>query len=129
MTTASSSRTRKTAQTRPAVRRMDSVEVVELNSEAVKEKAPDLVEIFRIDGRSFSVDANQDASVALEYLHLLRTQGPDHAAAYMLAEVLGQEAYDALRSFKGITAFQLGQVMQAVQTVLMGSADRLPKAH
>jgi hypothetical protein len=104
------------------------VKVVDLRTDEVQEREPDLVEIFRIDGESYCMDRNQDASVVLEYLHLVRSRGENVGLAYLFEEVMGQEAYDALRTFKGISPAQLGQVMMAVQTVMLGSGSQLPKA-
>lgn len=133
MTTASPSRTRaKTTARRPAaarpVRQLDEVQVVDLRTDAAAEREPDLVEIFRIDGRPYAMDRNQDAGVVLRYLKLVRSKGENVALSYLFEEVMGQEAYEALTEFKGITPAQLGQVMLAVQTVLLGSGNMVPKA-
>lgn len=131
MATASSSRTRsatKKAAARPPVgRQLEGVEPVELSSSA-PDREPDLVHIFSVDGTPYYLDRNQDATVALTYLRLVRSEGQNVALSYMFEEVMGTEAYEALMNCKGLTPAQLGQVMLVVQTVLLGSQDHLPKA-
>jgi hypothetical protein len=107
---------------------MNGVKPVELFTMAEIDHQPDLVEVFRIDGTPYCMDRNQDAGAALRYLKLVREKGENVALSYLFEEIMGQEAYDALINFKGITPEQLGQVMLAVQTVLLGSQTAAPKA-
>jgi hypothetical protein len=131
MATASSARTRKTAASNRAKsqpgRALAGVQPVELFTVDAAEREPDLVHIFSIDGVPYHMDRNQDASVALQYLKLVRSRGENVALSFMIEEVMGEKAYEALMNYKGITPAQLGQVMLAVQTVLLGSGDLAPK--
>lgn len=72
------------------------------------------VEIFEIDGKSHSIKKKQPVNVGLRYLKMVRTDGPEVAQSWLLEQVLGEEAYDALMNFDGLTQEQLQSVMKAV---------------
>jgi len=123
---------RSRARAKPPISHKDKIagttlDVIELSSNQ-PEVEPEWVEIFRLDGKSYCVDKNLSAQVALEYLHLVRISGKEAAVAYLFEEMLGVEAYTALRSHKGITPTQIGQVLVALQAVLLGEDGIAPKA-
>lgn len=105
---------------------MPEVQVVELfSSEAA---GPDLVEVFRLDGKSYHIDRSMGAGAALRMLKAMKTDGENAALGSFLVEVLGDEAFDALANFPGMTVLQMAQVMQVCVTALMGDAETGPKA-
>lgn len=102
------------------------LDIVELSSS--DELEPDLIEIFRLDGKPYYVDRNQSAQVVLEYLHLTNTKGQEAAVGYMFETMLGAETFAALRGHRNITVVQLGKVLVALQAVLLGDQGAFPKA-
>lgn len=106
---------------------MPEIDVIELFSEDA-DPEPDLVEVFRLDGRSFSIDRNRGAGVAMRMLKMMRNQGENAAVANFLIEVLGDEAFDALSNFPGVGVGTLQKVMLACSKALLGDKDSGPKA-
>jgi len=106
---------------------MPEVEVLVLSSEDAPAE-PDLVEVFRLDGKPYHIDRNIGAGVALRLLKAMKNEGENAALGGFLVEVLGDEAFDAFASFPGVTVTQMAQVMQTCVTALMGDAKTGPKA-
>lgn len=124
---------KKTTARRPASKpvgdiEMPEIDVLDLRSEDADELEPDLVEIFRLDGTPYFIDRNIGAGVALRVLKSIKTEGENAAVATMLTEMLGDEAFDALANFKGITPKHLQQVLVACQKAILGDAASGPKA-
>lgn len=104
------------------------IDVLELHSEGVEEIEPDLVQIFSLDGTPYYIDRNIGAGVVLRFLKSIRQDGENAAVATILAELLGEEAYDALANFPGVTNKHLAQVILSCQKVLLGDEKSGPKA-
>ncbi len=106
---------------------MPEFDVLDLRSEDA-ETEPDLVEVFRLDGHPYFVDRTRGAGVALRFLKEIKTKGENVAVATMLTEMLGDEAYDALANFPGVTSGHLGQVLLTCNKILLGDEVAGPKA-
>lgn len=106
---------------------MPELGVLDLRSDEM-DTEPDLVEVFRLDGRPYYVDRNVGAGVALRMLKALRHQGQESAVAAMLEEMLGEEAFDDLANFRGIKAKHLAQVLLQIQRAILGDENSGPKA-
>lgn len=123
---------KKTTVRRPVAKTVDDIpipafDVLDLRSDDADQE-PDLVEVFRLDGKPFFIDRSRGAGVAMKMLKLIRTQGENAAMANFLIEVLGDEAFDALSEFPGVGIKQLQQVMLACSKALLGDKDSGPKA-
>lgn len=89
---------------------------------------PDLVEVFKLDGKPYYVDRNVGAGVAMRMLKALRKQGQESAVATMLEELLGEQAYDDLANFRGLKPKHFAQVLLQCQRVILGDDTTGPKA-
>jgi len=98
--------------------------MIEINSNEINTAVKDL---FSIDGRVYTMPAEVSASVALEMLHRARTEGEQAAVSWVMEEVLGKEAYDALRTCKALKAHQLQAVIQVVTENVMGAMEESGK--
>lgn len=85
--------------------------------------APELVELFTLDGRVFSIPAKPRVSVALRYLWHARQYGEDRAAAELLEALLGAEGFEALVNYDDLTAEQFQAVLDAAQKVTLGALE------
>ena len=106
---------------------MPEITVLDLHSEDAEELEPDLVEIFRLDGKPFYIDRNIGTGVTLRFLKAIKKDGENAAVATMLTELLGDEAYDALANFPGVTAKHFGQILLSCQKALLGDEATGPK--
>lgn len=106
---------------------MPEIEVLDLDAEEIDEE-PDLVEIFRLNGKSYYVDRNVGAGTAIRMLKSLKTQGQESAVATMLEELLGEEAFDALANHRGLKPKHFAQVLLSCTRAILGDEFSGPKA-
>jgi hypothetical protein len=86
-----------------------------------------MVPLFYIDDREYCIPAKPGLNIALQALHVRRTQGEDAAVDYMLEKVLGAEGYRALREYDELEPGDLMQILQVVNELVMGAME-FPKA-
>lgn len=95
-----------------------SVELV-----TVPDDNADRVELFSIDGTSFTIPRKPKATIALRYLYDVKQQGIEVAQAGLLISLLGDENYRALMEYDDLTLDQLKQVMELAQKVTLGNLE------
>ena len=88
--------------------------------------------LFYIDDKPFTIPVRVGVDVAIEYLHRAAAvggggEGEALAADYLLTEMLGEEGYRALRTYKKLTAAQFAHVI-AVCTRIAVRVARDPKS-
>ena len=98
-----------------------------LQLSSAPEEAPELVDLFAVDGTMYSVPRKPSASIALRYLDAAENLGPQAANLYVLREMLGDEGYNALSTCKGLTDTQLTWVVETVHGLVLGTIEA-PKA-
>jgi hypothetical protein len=99
--------------------------VIELvTAEEVDE--PVMIELFSIDGRSFSIEDRVRADVSLEYLYRCRRDGYGLAESWLLEKVLGNEAYVALMSFPQVTPEQVQTIVRGARATVFGEVQTTP---
>lgn len=81
------------------------------------------VDLFTIDGQTYSIPAKPRANIALKYLRNVRVEGQDFAAGVMLEDLLGEEGYTALMEYDDLTMEDLNAIMMAAQKVLLGAIE------
>lgn len=107
---------------------LPEIDVLDLDAEETEDEEPDMVEIFRLHGKSYYFDRNVGAGVSLRLLKTLRTEGENAAVGAMLIELLGDEAFDALANHRGIKPKHLAQVLLACNKAIFGDDATGPKA-
>lgn len=105
----------------------DEDEVLDINP-TEEELEPDLVEVFRLRGKPFYVDRNLGAGVGLKILRSLKNQGEESAVATLLEELLGEEQFDELANFRGLTTKHFAQILLRCNQVVYGNETSGPKA-
>ncbi|WP_018502982.1 hypothetical protein [Parafrankia discariae] len=84
---------------------------------------PARVEIFRLGGVVYSVPALVRVNVLLRAAYLAQAQGDGPAEAWMMRELLGEEAHEALLGYASLTADQYTDICVRVQNIAAGRAE------
>ena len=85
--------------------------------------ADERVTLFFIDDHEYTIPKRPRANLALKYLDLVKKDGSDYAAAWLLEEMLGSEAYQALMDYDYLTPEQLDQVTALRQKHVLGKLE------
>lgn len=93
--------------------------VITTDTEANEERLP----VFSIDGVEYTMPAEVPASMALRVLDTIRRLGQEAAVSYLLEEVLGPEAYQALLNCRTLKPEQLKAVVAVVQDHVLGAVE------
>ncbi|MEU8275703.1 hypothetical protein ACFYOK_10820 [Microbispora bryophytorum] len=106
-----------------AVKDGDTPNVVRLSTTA--ERAPvEKVPLFWIDDAEYGMPKTIRPNVSLKYLRMIREQGADVAGAWLLEEVIGTDAYEALMNYDALEEEHLNRVMAIVQDHVLGKAEQ-----
>lgn len=81
------------------------------------------IELFSIDGKSYSIPNKPRVNVALRYLKLAREQGVDAAAAYLIESLIGADGYEALMNYEDLTSEELASIVSAAQKATLGGLE------
>lgn len=95
-----------------------SIELHTDKSEKVEE-----VELFSIDGKSYTIPNKPRLNVALKTLKLAREQGEDAAMVYMMEKAIGEEAFEALTEYDDLDPETFAQIIAAAQKVVFGGLE------
>lgn len=104
---------------------MAKIETIKLPS--AKDPADvEMVDLFELDGDVYQIPKNPSAGVALEYLDIATSEGPEKATKWLLLEAIGEEGYDALRNHPNLPAETLEQIITAVKDHYLGGREQGP---
>lgn len=81
------------------------------------------VELFSIDGKSYTIPNKPRLNVALKTLKIAREEGQDAAMAYMMEKAIGEEAFEALTNYDDLDADTFAQIVNAAQSVVFGGLE------
>jgi hypothetical protein len=90
------------------------------------EESPRVI-IAYLDDYELTMPEQLSPGVGLKLMRTARTGGGEMAMTQMLEEVLGDEAYQRLIDFEGLTGQNLADLFSVVQRVAMGKLE-VPKA-
>lgn len=93
--------------------------VIDSKASAARVEEAEQIGIFEIDGTTYSMPNVVRAELALEYLAITNDEGDDKAAHWLLTETLGEDAYKALRSVKGLEGDTFDGIMTRVRKVAL----------
>lgn len=94
-----------------------------ITDEDGEEIPPARVDLFSIDGTTYTMEGGLNASLSLRYLHAVRVVGLMAATDWLLEEALGVEGYEALVGWRHITAEQVATVVAAIKREAFGEVD------
>lgn len=80
------------------------------------------VHLFTLHGVDHFVDAQPRANISLQFMARYR-RDPVEAQDWLLEEILGGEAYTALRDWDGLTNAHLLKLTTALQKLTMGGVE------
>jgi hypothetical protein len=86
-------------------------------------KTKEVVPLFSIDGKEYSVPAEARANDALAFMHISRVQGEAAGIDYMLEAMLGTEGYTALMQFDDLTQDDLENIIKIASEIMMGALE------
>jgi len=101
--------------------------MIDLDERAEEEVSTERVEVFSLNGTTYTVSAKPGPAFALRYLSKAREFGDDAAADYLLEAMLGAEGYAALSGYDKLTESQLLTVFQVCLDIALGAMEG-PKA-
>jgi hypothetical protein len=87
------------------------------------DEAPDMLDLFSIDGVTYQIPAEPSAGMALKVLDVARRDGMEAAMSQCLEELLGEESYQALLNCKSLKIEQLEAIMEGVQLLVLGKLE------
>ena len=102
-------------------RRSGPIEPVVIDSSNVK--VVDRIHVFTIDDVDYTMDGAPSPALALRMLEMIELKGEEAAMSYAMHEVLGDEAFDALKNCDAITTEQFEAIMEIVGDHVMGALD------
>ena len=76
------------------------------------------VDIFEVDGKTYSVAKVARADLGLEYLDRVENDGPDVAQAWLIRTTVGVEGFDALRKVKGLTQEHWDAIQERIRDIV-----------
>lgn len=79
--------------------------------------------LFVIDNEEYKIPKVVPAIVGMRALEVAATDGEAASVRWLLREVLGEKAYDALLACESVTSTQLGQIMTVVRDKAMGDME------
>lgn len=104
---------------------LDRSNSVDLDKGRMESPGPseERVEIFKLNGESYTIPRKPKVNIALRYLREVRTLGQELAVGKLLEDMLGIEGYNALMEYEELTAEQLQQVILVTTRIVMGSLE------
>lgn len=84
----------------------------------------DRIELFAINGKSYSIPKRPGPNVTIRYLRDVRRHGKEHAIAGLMEAMLGTEGMDALADYEDLTDEEMDSVMDAVQRHVLGPLEK-----
>lgn len=96
-------------------------EIIVLRSEP--EAEDERIDLFRIDGVVYTMSVRPRANTSLKYAWIAREKGIEAAYSYALEALIGDEGYQALMNFSGLTQDALNQIVAAASKIMAGAAE------
>jgi len=81
------------------------------------------VELFSLDGVSYTIPAKPRVNLALRYLWHSKQYGDDRAAAELLESLLGADGFEALVNYDDLTTEQFDAIMGAATKYTLGALE------
>lgn len=80
----------------------------------------EMVPLFTLDGDTYEIAKQYPASLSIGYLRRVKESGPEVAWAWLMEEVLGEEAMEALEKHPSITDEHMDQIGQIIRHHALG---------
>lgn len=87
------------------------------------EEDADEIPVFSIDGEVYTMPASIPAGIALQAIDVLRESGEMAAGVWMITQVVGEGAYEALKTSPAVTVQNLKDILDRVNDHVMGQME------
>jgi hypothetical protein len=101
-------------------------EILHFSTEEGFEEEQKYETLFTVNEKSYDLWINPPASVGLRYLKMVKEQNQEHAAVWLLEQMIGEDGYAALMSIPNLKASQLEQISKIVKDYAMGDEKKTP---
>lgn len=81
------------------------------------------IPLFYLDDEEFTIEIPFPVNLSLVYLKMAREQGENIATGWLVEQVLGAEAYEALMNYKGLKASHLKKIGHLVSNLALGAVE------
>lgn len=89
-----------------------------------EERGPEeRVVLFTLDGVDYTIPKRFPVRLGLKIIRTMRRSGHDIAAAELLEEAIGTEAYDALVSYPDLKQEHIARLFEIVQALALGAVE------
>jgi hypothetical protein len=92
-------------------------------STKTKKKDVEYVDLFEIDDVMYQVPKKPSPTIGLRFLSIMKHEGAEEAAYYMLTTMLGEEGYEALMNYEDLEQEQYDFVLQAAIRIATGKTE------
>lgn len=96
-----------------------ATKLIDLGSSTPSDGAVETIDIFKLDGKTYSAPKKISAGLSLKYLEKQAEEGPDSAIYFMFIELLGRDAFDALKNHPTLEKNDLDAVMKVVENLAL----------
>lgn len=96
------------------------IEIKSSNAPSETDREP----LFSIDGMEYTIPREVSGAFAMEALEKTATLGELPGARWIMIELMGRKAYDALRQCKGVSQADLLAIMEICRMKAFGDAER-----
>ena len=90
---------------------------------AMNDEEEERVEVFTLNGTTYSAPVRPRVNVALKYMRTMRRGNPDMAIAGLIEDIIGAEGYEALVNYDELTPAQFQAVLMACRRLVMGEME------
>lgn len=97
---------------------------INLDADTGTDEPVETVHLFTLNGIDYHVPREPDATVALKFLRMRRTD-PTAAQGWMLEQIVGEEGYTALMEWPGLRTRHLVQILAAVEKLAVDAAGAI----
>lgn len=79
--------------------------------------------LFYIDEQEYTIPKRPRANLSLQFLDKVKSEGTDYASAWLMEEMLGADAYEALMKLDTLEPEQLDQITTLCQKKVLGKLE------
>lgn len=99
------------------------METIQLPTAKVEDGDIEMIDVFELDGEVYQMPKKVSAGLGLKYLKIQAERGQDAAIYYMMLELLGDEAYEALMDHPSLDQEALDQILEVVEAHGLGAGQ------
>ncbi|MFE7461670.1 hypothetical protein ACWFMI_23525 [Nocardiopsis terrae] len=89
--------------------------------DSTAEAEVEMVPLFTLDGQTYEIAKKYPASLSVGYLRQVKESGPEVGWAWLMEEVLGEDAMEALETHPSITDEHMDQIGQIIRHHALGA--------